>query len=384
MKNVYLFRRRLCSSPSSFLIFKPQSTSAIDKFTYFCTVIASRSCSIISSLEVSFMMVHECGTHCCSCCYRYSLFGIDALVICCNEYFLEIRIKHQISIWISAIRPKTLAAGIVPVLVGASAAYQTGAWNPSVFGVALFCSIAIQVLTNFVNDLFDARKGADTDQRQGPKRAVASGLISDRTMTMVSMGLTACIFLCGLYLVYSGGIPILLIGIVSLIFAWLYTAGPYPLSYLGLGDVFVFIFFGIVATCGTYFLFTHECPWVIYLVAAIPGLSSVTILMANNIRDIDTDRLVHKNTTAVRFGKAVSIRLFTAVMLGIYLSALGLFLVYSFDFRFLLTLLSLPVALSIIKKIYAAERGEEYNTILANCGKLLFINGILLSLSFLL
>ena len=301
-----------------------------------------------------------------------------------NEYFLEIRIKHQISIWISAIRPKTLAAGIVPVLIGASAAYNQGAWNASIFGVALFCSIAIQVLTNFVNDLFDARKGADTDKRQGPKRAVASGLISDRTMTMVSIGLTACIFLCGLYLVYSGGLPILLIGVVSLIFAWLYTAGPYPLSYLGLGDVFVFIFFGIVATCGTYFLFTHSCPWEMYIVAAIPGFSSVTILAANNIRDIDTDKLVHKNTLAVRFGKAISLRMFTAVMVGIYLSAVALFFVKDYNFRFLLLLLSIPMAIAIIKKIYAAERGEEFNQILANCGKLLFINGILLSLSFVL
>lgn len=203
-------------------------------------------------------------------------------------------------------------------------------------------------------------------------------------MTMVSIALTACIFLCGLYLVFSGGLPILVIGIVSLIFAWLYTAGPYPLSYLGLGDVFVFIFFGLVATCGTYYLYTHDCPWTMYLIATIPGLSSVTILMANNIRDIDTDRLVRKNTLAVRLGKETSIRIFTLVMLGIYVMAVILFGVYHLDYRFLLVLLSLPMAVSILKHLYRAKQGEEFNQILANCGKLLFINGILLSLSFIL
>lgn len=175
-----------------------------------------------------------------------------------------------------------------------------------------------------------------------------------------------------------------MIGIVSLIFAWLYTAGPYPLSYLGLGDVFVFIFFGLVATCGTYYLYTHDCPWTMYLIATIPGLSSVTILMANNIRDIDTDRLVRKNTLAVRLGKETSIRIFTLVMLGIYVMAVILFGVYHLDYRFLLVLLSLPMAVSILKHLYRAKQGEEFNQILANCGKLLFINGILLSLSFIL
>ncbi|NTV92692.1 MAG: 1,4-dihydroxy-2-naphthoate octaprenyltransferase, partial [Chlorobiaceae bacterium] len=145
--------------------------------------------------------------------------------------------------WLLAIRPKTLPAGAVPVLLGSALAAADGRFMLLSALIALFCALGIQIATNFINEIYDFRKGADTAQRLGPTRTVAAGIISEKTMIRVSASLLGVVFLMGLVLVYTAGWPILLVGVLSMLFAWAYTGGPYPIAYSGLGDVFVFVFF---------------------------------------------------------------------------------------------------------------------------------------------
>ena len=163
-------------------------------------------------------------------------------------------IPSSLQAWMLAIRPKTLPAGAVPVILGSALAATAGRFRMFPALVALICALGIQVATNFINEIYDFRKGADTAERLGPTRTVAAGIISEKTMIQVSVVLLGTVFLLGLYLVYTAGWPILLIGMLSLLFAWAYTGGPYPIAYSGLGDVFVFIFFGLVAVAGTYYV----------------------------------------------------------------------------------------------------------------------------------
>ncbi|MCX6147538.1 MAG: 1,4-dihydroxy-2-naphthoate polyprenyltransferase [Candidatus Kapabacteria bacterium] len=283
-----------------------------------------------------------------------------------------------------AIRPKSLPAGIMPVIIGASIAYKSGKFNLPILLLILFCSISIQIITNFVNDLYDAKKGADTKDRLGPQRTVASGLIKERTMFVVCIVLTIITFLCGLYLVSLGGRSILIIGIVSLIFAWLYTAGPLPIGYLGLGDLFVFIFFGLVATGGTYFLLTGEYSLTVFIASTIPGFISVNILQANNIRDIDTDKLAKKYTLAVRLGRNNSILLFILIFVSIYISDILLFITSGYQYKMLLMMVSIPYAYQISKNLRLADTGKSYINVLEKCFYFIFICGLLLSISFLI
>lgn len=283
-----------------------------------------------------------------------------------------------------AIRPKSLPASIMPVIIGASIAFKSGKLNLPILLLILFCSISIQIITNFVNDLYDAKKGADTVSRIGPKRTVASGLIKERTMFVVCIILTIITFISGLYLVFLGGKTILIIGITSLIFAWLYTAGPLPIGYLGLGDLFVFIFFGLVATGGTYFLLTGEYNLIVFIASTIPGFISVNILQANNIRDIDTDKLAKKYTLAVRLGRNNSILLFILIFVSIYLSNIALFITSGYEYKMLLMMMSIPYAYQISKNLSIADTGKSYIKVLEGCFHFIFICGLLLSVSFLI
>lgn len=211
--------------------------------------------------------------------------------------------KSNFQVWLRAARPQTLTASVVPILVGASVAWsdQLFRWDTSL--VALFCAFAIQIGTNFANDYYDFVKGADTPDRIGFERATSAGLISPKNMfnaTCIAMGIA---FLAGLYLVWIGGWIILLIGILSLLFGIAYTGGPYPLGYNGLGDLFVFIFFGLIAVTGTYYV--NALEWsLLSLWASIPvGALCVNILVVNNLRDIDQDKIAGKKNTWCAFGR---------------------------------------------------------------------------------
>lgn len=209
---------------------------------------------------------------------------------------------NPLKAWALAARPKTLAAGVVPVLVGTAVAWMEGSVHWGAASAAAVCSILIQIATNLANDYFDAKKGADTADRLGPDRAVQQGWISPKAMlagTALALGLA---FLLGIYLIALGGPVIAVIGIVSLVAAVAYTGGPYPLAYLGLGDLFVFLFFGLAAVVGTTWVQALSAPPAAWIGGAATGLLATAILVVNNLRDRGTDAIAGKRTLAVRFG----------------------------------------------------------------------------------
>ncbi len=284
-------------------------------------------------------------------------------------------VPTSLQAWMLAIRPKTLPAGAVPVVLGSALAAVDGGFLLLPALVALICALGIQVATNFINEIYDFRKGADTAERLGPTRTVAAGIISEKTMVRVSASLVATLFLLGLYLVSIAGWPILLIGLLSLLFAWAYTGGPYPIAYSGLGDLFVFVFFGLVAVGGTYYLQTHHLALPILLAAVAPGAFSVNILLVNNIRDIATDRTVGKMTLPARIGAPWARRLYIALTIIAFFVPVALFLL-GYSPWSMLSLLSAPLAFGMIRQLYASE-GRELNNVLAGTGKLMTIHGIL-------
>lgn len=209
-------------------------------------------------------------------------------------------------IWVEAARPRTLPAAVAPVVAATGLAYHDGRMNPIAASACLGFALLVQVGTNFANDYFDFLKGADTSERVGPRRAVAAGLVAPATMRRATMLLFLAAFLVGLTLLPFGGWPLLVIGLVSIACGFAYTGGPYPLAYHGLGDVFVFIFFGLVAVAATYFVQAGAVTTDAWIIGIGIGALATNILVVNNHRDIETDRKAGKRTLAVRFGAGFS------------------------------------------------------------------------------
>ena len=207
------------------------------------------------------------------------------------------------NIWFEAMRPKTLPAAVVPVMLASSLAYADGAFDWRSAAICLIFALLIQVGTNFANDYLDGVKGTDTEARLGPRRAVASGLIAPRTMRRATILVLVVGFCVGLCLIPFGGWWLLVVGVTSVACAWLYTGGPYPLAYNGLGDVFVVLFFGLVAVGCTYFVQTGTISAVVLLLGLGCGLLVNNILVVNNYRDLDEDRAARKRTLVVFFGR---------------------------------------------------------------------------------
>lgn len=284
-------------------------------------------------------------------------------------------LKH----WLEATRPKTLPASFIPVMIGSSLAYFYGSFDLAVSIIALVCSVLIQITTNFFNEIYDFKRGADTKDRLGPKRMVASGIITPRQMTIVTLLLVLFTFALGLIIVYKAGWVILLMGVLSLCFAFVYTGGPYPLAYKGIADIFVLIFFGLVAVSGTFYAITGYFNTAAIVAGITPGLFSMNILGVNNIRDIDTDKTVGKNTLAVRLGKESAINLYMILnFLAYFTTCLLAFFVQSLFV--MLPFISIVYSIAIIKKLNKAK-GSEFNNLLAATGKLLVLHGFLTSVS---
>lgn len=214
--------------------------------------------------------------------------------------------ENNIHSWFLAMRPKTLPAAMGPVLVGSALAFQAGyfQWAPAL--LCLLFALLIQIGTNFANDYFDYIKGADTEERQGPKRVTASGLISLKAMKLMTGMVFLLAFLVGLGLIVYGGWWLLIVIILSVLLGYGYTAGPFPLAYLGLGEIFVMIFFGWVAVGCTYWVQAGEINLVVILAGTAVGALSTNLLVVNNHRDVETDIKANKRTLAVRFGRGFS------------------------------------------------------------------------------
>lgn len=286
------------------------------------------------------------------------------------------------SVWLAATRPKTLAAAIVPVVVASAAAGSAGRVDLAVSAAALAGAVLIQVLTNFLNEIEDLRRGADTPERLGPTRAVAAGLISVKAMSVAVAVLYSLILALGAYLIAHGGVVILVIGALSLLFSWAYTGGPYPLAYHGLADVFVLLFFGLAAVNGTYFLLTGVFSWPVAVTSLAPGLLSMNILGVNNIRDVETDRACGKLTLAVRLGRPAAVRLYAGANFAAF-ATVPVAAALAGRWFLLIPLLALPVSLAVLRDL-ETKTDPALNGVLAKTGLVLALYGVLTTVSFLL
>lgn len=278
------------------------------------------------------------------------------------------------SIWIQAMRLKTLPAAIVPVAVGTAvvAAVGTVAWPAAL--AALAGALAIQIGTNFANDAFDAETGADGPDRIGPVRAVAAGLITGAAMKRAMVAAFAIAAAFGLYLVYLAGWPVVAIGVASILSGIAYTGGP-RLGYRGLGDIFVLGFFGFVAVCGTAYVQLFEVPC-LAIAASIPvGALATAILVVNNLRDRHTDVRAGKRTLAVRFGRSAALVEYAVLLLAAYVVPLVLALTGRPWTA--LALISAPLAVIRMRGLAAAVTGPEFNRLLAGTAQLLMLHGAL-------
>ncbi len=209
-------------------------------------------------------------------------------------------------VWLLAARPRTLPAAVAPVLVGSALAWHAGAFDAAAALICLVFALLIQIGTNFANDYFDFRHGADTAERVGPRRAVAAGWVTPAAMQRAMWGVFGAAFLVGLALLAWGGWWLLVIGVASIGCGIAYTGGPYPLGYHGLGDVFVFLFFGLVAVCATFYVQTGTVTVNAVIAAVAIGALTTNILVVNNYRDVETDRVAGKRTLVVRFGRQMA------------------------------------------------------------------------------
>ena len=286
--------------------------------------------------------------------------------------------------WLLAARPKTLPASISPVLVGTALALREGKFDPLVFIATLAAAVLLQIGANFSNDVFDFLKGADKG-RVGPQRATQSGLVTPRQMLIATAAVFVLAALIGLYLVSVGGPTILVIGLISIVCALAYTAGPFPLAYRGLGDLFAFMFFGVVAVMGTYFVQAGRFT-PMSLMASLPNaLFATCIIVTNNLRDIDTDRAANKITLAVRIGDRASRIEYTALMVIAYLVPLGLLLFgMAHNAAALLPWVSAPVAFVLTRDLWRTPRSPALNPVLGRTAQLNLLFSVLFAVALLL
>jgi 1,4-dihydroxy-2-naphthoate octaprenyltransferase len=283
-----------------------------------------------------------------------------------------------------AARPRTLPAAIAPVLVGTALGVTVADLRVGGFVAALLGAILIQVGTNLSNDYSDARRGADTEERLGPVRVTAGGLVPPRQVLIATYVTFALAVLCGVYLVSIAGPILLAIGAASILAGVLYTGGPRPYGYEGLGEVFVFLFFGLVAVTGSYYVQTEEVTWEAFLLAVPVGLLAAAILVVNNVRDLETDRRAGKRTVAVRLGRP---RTRTIFGLMVYLAFLTAPLPWAFGALspwLLLPWLLFPVAVMLVRQVRTHTDGPTLNRALARTGMLEFGFCVLLSAGLLL
>ena len=273
-------------------------------------------------------------------------------------------------IWLMAARPRTLPAAVAPVLVGTALAGTEGTFRPLSFVAAMLGAVFIQIGTNLSNDYSDARRGADTEDRLGPVRVTAGGLVPPRQVlvaTYVAFGLAV---LAGAYLIVLAGPILLAIGAASILAGILYTGGPRPYGYEGLGEVFVFLFFGLVAVTGSYFAQVERLTWEAFVLAVPVGLLAAAILIVNNVRDLETDRRAGKRTLAVRLGRRRARVLYAVMVYCAFLCAPLPWLLGSdaLSAWLLLPLVALPVAVPVVRVVRSRTDGPSLNGALGRTG----------------
>jgi 1,4-dihydroxy-2-naphthoate octaprenyltransferase len=287
-------------------------------------------------------------------------------------------------IWLMAARPRTLPAAIAPVLVGTALAGFFHVFHPLRFLAALLGAIFIQVGTNLSNDYSDARRGADADDRLGPVRVTAGGLVPPKQVLVATYASFGLAVLAGVYLVAVAGWLLLVIGAASILAGVLYTGGPKPYGYEGLGELFVFLFFGVVAVAGSFYVQITHLDWEAFALSVPVGLLAAAILVVNNVRDIDSDRRASKHTLAVKLGRANTRWLFAAIVYGAFLLAPITWIFGPLKPWLMLTWLALPLATALVRIVRTHTDGPSLNGALARSGMLQLIFCVLLSAGLLL
>lgn len=288
----------------------------------------------------------------------------------------------QIKSILLAFRPKTLTAALVPCVAGTALVKATGlSWDGWVLFYALMASFLIQIGTNLVNDAVDFKKGADTEKRIGPQRITQAGILTAGQVMALGAVCFLLAILCGIPLVLKGGWVIVAIGVASILMGYSYTAGPFPLAYLGLGDLFVILFFGLLAVMGIVFLNTGEWMIEAFMLGLQIGLHATVLIAINNLRDRTGDVLVGKKTLAVRFGvkfsrAEIAVLCFLPFLMNIYWWFEG------YKIAAMISVLALPLAIKVTKNIYKTEPSPAYNQFLGQAAGLHLVFGLLLALGF--
>lgn len=288
--------------------------------------------------------------------------------------------QSKLSLWVQAARPKTLPAALAPVVVGSAVAFRDGEFVLFTAVICLACAVTLQVAVNFANDYFDAKNKIDSGDRLGPVRVTQSGLIPPESVKLAivcSLVLAAFLFS---YLVSRGGVAVLFIGIASILAALAYSGGPYPLASHGLGEVFVFIFFGLVAVCGTYFIQAGQVNPFVFFAAIPPGLLISAIMVVNNLRDRESDRKAGKNTLAVILGKQITIYLYTFLVgLSYCISILMIIGSSKISAMIFLPWLTLPHGWKLIREV-REKQGRDLNETLARTARLSLLFSLLFAI----
>lgn len=278
--------------------------------------------------------------------------------------------------WLLAARPKTLSAAVVPVLMGSAlAAHEPTAVSWRMFFAALVGAVLIQIATNFINDALDFKKGTDTAERLGPLRVTSAGLLSADAVMRGAWLCLAGAALCGIPLIYRGGWPLTIVGVLSILMAYAYTGGPYPLAYHGLGELFVMLFFGLIAVGGTFYAHSLQYTTSALLAGFAAGALATVLLVINNLRDVDGDRVSNKRTMAVRFGEGFARFEIVFFALAPFVAVAWMAWIRS-QYGFLVTLIALPLALMLIARSLRSK-GVALNRCLALAGALQWAFGLL-------
>jgi 1,4-dihydroxy-2-naphthoate polyprenyltransferase len=281
--------------------------------------------------------------------------------------------------WLMAARPRTLPAAAAPVFVAIALAWRDGIFYWPAALACLLISLLMQIGANFANDLFDHERGSDTPDRLGPTRVTASGIISPMQMRLGTAAIFALAALLGLYLTWLRGWPVLALGAAIILAALTYTGGPFPYGYYALGDVFVFLSFGVAAVCGTYYVQFGTLTPTVFWVSVPMGLLIINILVVNNTRDIPTDTAARKRTLAVLLGREAMLTEYLICLIGAYLVPLGLWTFGLTSVGGLLAWISLPQAVLIYREFSHAE-GRALNKTLGGTAQLALIFAVLFAL----
>ena len=287
--------------------------------------------------------------------------------------------------WVEASRPKTLLAAFAPVIIGTALAYRDGVVHLPAAACALASAVCIQIGTNFYNDYADFAKGSDTDERIGPRRATHAGLVTALQMkhaAAVAFGLAVA---TGGYLMWRGGWPIVIVGVLSIAAGYLYSATRFALAYVGIADLFVLVFFGPIAVGGTYFVQAQTIEPYVLVAGLAPGLLATAILLVNNIRDVRQDREARKLTLVVRYGRGVGVVMYVMCVVLAALVPLALLLGYSGSRAALLSMLVLPMAVPLIGHLRASDGataadGAVLNGTLASTARLLLLYSVVFAI----